>query len=213
MENKQLFLDILESVDREGITDLINYLENSDFFTAPASTKYHYNFEGGLCAHSLNVYFNLYELAEQYKVRGIEIPMDSIIICGLLHDISKVDFYEQYAQNKKVYSDTGSKHDELGNYDWQTVYAYKTKDIKQRFVGFDHCVNSVFILEHFIKLTTDEQVSIANHHSMFNSKSDATELSEVYSRTPLALMTHLADLEATFIDESPYLYGFNKADE
>lgn len=71
----------------------------------------------------------------------------------------------------------------------------------------------MFILEHFIKLTIDEKLAIANHHSMFNSKSDATELSEVYSRTPLALMTHIADLEATFCDESPYLYGNAKSDE
>ncbi len=209
MENKQLFLDILESVDREGITDLINFLESSDFFTAPASTKYHYNFEGGLCAHSLNVYFNLYELAEQYKVRGIEIPMDSIIICGLLHDISKTNFYELYTQNKKVYSENGSKYDELGRYDWQSVYAYKTKDISQRFVAVEHCVNSVFIIEDFIKLTLEERTAIACHHSAFNNRSDATELSEVYSRSPLALFTHLADLQATFIDESPYL---NKID-
>ncbi len=205
MDNKQLFLDVLESVDREGIPELVNFLESSDFFIAPASTKYHFAFEGGLCAHSLNVYYHLFELVEQYKNYNINIPQDSVIICGLLHDLSKTNYYETYVQNKKVYSPTGSKWDELGNYDWQSVAGYRVKDAQDRFMGLEHCVDSVLIASRFIKLTEEEQIAIMNHHFALGGTPNQGNISEIMSRYPLAYLLHTADMHAVYLSENQYL--------
>lgn len=206
MDSKEMFLELLGSVKREGITDLINFLESSDFFTAPASTKYHNCFEQGLVCHSLNVYFNLLDLAQKYEQRGIKLDPESIIICGLLHDMSKVNFYEETVQNKKVYSSTGSKYDELGKYDWQSVKGYKIKEIQDRFIGLEHCVNSTIIIERFIKLKEDEKIAIMNHHFNLGGNYAGGEISAIFTRYPLAMLLHSADMFATFIDENSGLY-------
>ena len=86
--NKDEIIKLLKTVKRDGIEDLINFLENSDFFTAPASTKYHNAFAGGLAQHSLNVYNNLVEIT---KDKGFD--KESLIVCALLHDICKIYFY------------------------------------------------------------------------------------------------------------------------
>lgn len=198
---QETITELLRSTKREGIEDLIKFLDESDFYTAPASTKYHNAFEQGLAYHSLNVYFNLKELCDRYKM---QIPEDSIIICGLLHDLSKVNFYEKTVVNKKVYSSAGSKHDEMGNYDWVSQSGYKIKDIRDRFVGVEHCVNSALIAEKYIKLTTTEFVAVSNHHFIFGNNL-TNDISEIYSRYPLAYLLHAADMNSVFILENEYL--------
>jgi len=89
-ENKQKILSLLNSVERENIDALITYLKESDFFVAPASTRYHLNFPGGLAQHSLNVCKSLKHLNKIYK---INIPEESVIITSLLHDICKINLY------------------------------------------------------------------------------------------------------------------------
>ena len=88
---KQQYLDLLKTVKREGIDDLINFLEKSDFFKAPASTRFHGSYEGGLAEHSLKVYEILKHKVE-HCIEPINIPEESIIIIGLLHDICKTNF-------------------------------------------------------------------------------------------------------------------------
>ena len=107
-QNKQEFISLLRTIKREGarIEELISKLENSDFFTAPASTKYHASYKGGLCQHCLNVYNNLMMLNES---KNIGVDNDSIIIVSLLHDLSKMNFFEISYRNKKQYSDYGTK--------------------------------------------------------------------------------------------------------
>lgn len=89
-KNKKEIINLLSSTDREGIDDLLKWLENSDFFTAPASTKYHLHTEGGLAQHSLNVYKIFKKFIENFN---LDIPEHSIIICGLLHDTHKIGIY------------------------------------------------------------------------------------------------------------------------
>ncbi len=104
-ENKQQFKFYLDRVQREGIGRLAEYLESSDFYTAPASTRFHGAYEGGLLAHSLNVYENLYKKQaydEVWKEQLKDIPDESLIICGLLHDICKTHYYTIEMRNKKV---------------------------------------------------------------------------------------------------------------
>lgn len=206
MTNKEKFIELLRSTDREGIESLITFLENSDFFTAPASTVFHNSFDGGLCEHCLNVYNNMLALKKQYADKRMnDMQLDSIIIVALLHDLSKTNFYEKSIQNKKLYGPNGSKYDNLGNYDWVSVESYRVKEAKLRFVGFDHCVDSVLIAERYIKLTEAEKIAIINHHCNIGTSTRNYDLSEVYSRSQLAFCLHIADMEAVYMDENRYL--------
>ena len=97
---KEKFLELLRTVKRDGIEDLINFLEKSDFFKAPASTRFHGNYEGGLAEHSMKVYEILKHKVE-HNIKGVTIPEESIIIIGLLHDICKTNFYKVDYRNAK----------------------------------------------------------------------------------------------------------------
>ena len=97
---KEQFLDLLRSTNREGIEELINFLEKTDFFTAPASTRFHGNHEGGLLEHSLKVY-EILKHKVQNCIIPIEIGEDSIILIALLHDLCKANFYKIDYRNAK----------------------------------------------------------------------------------------------------------------
>ena len=104
-ENRQRFIDIYKAnITREGADKLLAYLESSDFFSAPASTRYHGNYEGGLCQHSLNVYDALVDILDRPRVKetyGIRYPAESVAIAALLHDLCKVNFYKVSSRNVK----------------------------------------------------------------------------------------------------------------
>ena len=199
--NKEYYISLLRSVKREGIEDLIDYLENkTDFFTAPASTKYHGVFKGGLCEHCLAVYNILYMLNGVYEnVTGEKIDGDSIIISALLHDLSKTNTYEETYSNKKIYSPTGKKYDEAGNFDWVSVKSYKMIDVEDRFLYVNHEMGSEFIARQFIQLTIQESVAICVHHGGMDSLSlPASTVGQNYGKYPLALLLHEADLMAAY---------------
>ena len=200
-ENKDRFISLLKSITRQNarIDDLINKLENSDFFVAPASTKYHGSERGGLCAHSLCVYANLIDLV---NLKGLSdrISHDSIIIVSLLHDFSKMNFYEPYFQNKKVYSPKGSKFDDMGNFDWVSVPSYKIKDINERFVYGSHEETSEYMARCYIPLTYDESVAILHHMGQLASDSAKDDIYEVYKRCPLAFLLNTANMMSICVD-------------
>ena len=95
---KEEFIELLKSTNREGMENLLNFLEKSDFYKAPASTRFHGNYEGGLLEHSLKVY-EIYK--EKIKQSGLETPEASVIISALLHDICKTNFYKVAYRNAK----------------------------------------------------------------------------------------------------------------
>lgn len=101
-EMKKAFIKILAAVERPGITDLLGWLETTDFYTAPASTKYHGAYKGGLLEHSLNVYERLLKLAAGYD-------LDSIAIVGLLHDLCKAEFYKSPPEIRRMNRANGSR--------------------------------------------------------------------------------------------------------
>lgn len=203
-ENKTRFLQLVTSISREGIDTerLVSQLNGSDFFEAPASAIYHNSFRGGLCAHSLNVYDWLCKLCkdavEQAKIQPFS--DDTIKIVALFHDFDKMNKYERTFKNVKVYSPTGSKYDEMGKYDWQSVPGYKRKDDSEVFTLGTHGENSVYMTETFIPLSTEEHCAILNHHSVYdNPKLNTTG---IYSKYPLACLLHLADMASTYVSES-----------
>ena len=201
--NKEKFIDLVKSINREGakIDALLNKLENSDFFEAPASTKYHNNFPGGLCDHSLNVYYNLCSLIKSKQLEE-KISEDSIKIVALFHDISKMNLYEKTAFNKKVYCKNGDKFDDLGNFTWKSELGYKRKDCDKRFVYGNHEQTSEYMIRNFIPLTLEESIAILHHMGGKAIDSCPMVTSEVFDTYPLALLLHTADLLSTFIDEN-----------
>lgn len=191
-ENKDTFISLLKKITREGAeTDkLILKLESSDFFIAPASAKHHSAYRGGLCEHSLNVYRNLTLLKESKK---LDFSEESIIITSLLHDISKMNFYEITTRNVKV---EGS---------WTQEPYIKIKEAKDRFIYAGHGSNSEYIVGRFIPLTLSESVAIINHmggKDIYSGAVSDANTSEIFNRYPLALYLHVADMISTFGDES-----------
>ena len=200
--NKQEFIGLVSSIKREGaqIDRLIKKLENSDFFYAPASTKYHAAYEGGLCEHSLNVYNQLARLVK--TIPGLDpycYDEDSIKIIALFHDISKMNIYEKSTRNVKRYCEDGDKFDEMGRFRWVSEPSWKTKD--KKFVYGSHEMNSEYIIRQFIPLTIDESVAILHHMGTMNYDSAQDNVAEVYTQYQLSLLVHFADMLATYIDE------------
>lgn len=201
--NKEKICTLLKSINRDGanIEGLLNKLETSDYYTAPASTKFHNCCLGGLADHSLNVYYNLMRLVENKHLENI-IPEESIIICGLLHDMAKINYYEKSIRNKKVYRENGSKWDELGRYDWISEECWAVIPEKDRFIYGNHEETSEFMIRQFIPLKVAESVAILNHHAGKGNDSSGINISGLYHRYPLANLLHVADMIATYTDET-----------
>lgn len=200
---KEMVLKLLSEVKRDGMQELMNWLEESDFFDAPASTKYHGSFPGGLAEHSINVYNALVFHYENIKDSEFSLPPideESLIIVGVLHDVCKVNTYTQTWKNQKVYNERGSKEDAGGKYDWETLPGYDRKPL----LAMGHAAKSVFILQQFIKLRVDEAQAIFWHMgaydlSLYNSMN---ELSQAYNENLLAFLLHQADMTCTYITEN-----------
>ena len=218
-QKKERFLDLISSITLQNsdISKLIKWLEEkSDFFTAPATTKYHGSYEGGLCQHSLNVYDNLVKLVEDFatvpdtvydldesgapikeSIRVEQRPLyssDSIKIVALMHDISKSNFFESYMRNVKN-DDTGK---------WDKVQDYKYKDASDRFILGNQEQNSEYITHTFFPLSVEESSAILNHLGGKGNDSAQNIAPTVFTKYSLALLLHMADLVASYIDEKVF---------
>lgn len=196
MDNKTKIVNLLKKVNREGIESLIKFMQESDYFTAPASTKYHLNEEGGLATHCINVYKRLYQ---GYSQRAKELTgsteldsatKESIVIVALAHDICKCNFYKSSFRNQK--------NEETG--EWEKVPVYTVQD--QSPLG--HGEKSVILLLQLgVKLTEEEIYAIRWHMGGFDEtvRGGFRNLSEVYNRYELAYLLNRADMDATYLDE------------
>jgi len=177
---KEKVLELLKSVNREGMQNLIEFLEKSDFFEAPASTKYHGAFKGGLLEHSYKVYEIL---KEKVKIHNLEVSEETIIVSAILHDICKVNFYKIDYRNAK---------NKMG--EWEKVPYYTIEDT----IPYGHGEKSVMMLTEYIKLTNEEKYSIRWHMGFSEPKELYGTLGQAFKKYPLALLLHEADLEATY---------------
>ena len=190
MSAKNEFIEIFTSnVKREGSDRLLDYLTNSDFFTAPASAKFHMAEIGGLCQHSVNVYRRLLKLiksdfGENYTATYSD---ETIAIVGLLHDVCKVNFYAVDYRNVKEENA------------WVKKPYFK---VEEKF-PFGHGEKSVFIVSQYIKLTAEEAMAINWHMGGFDERvrGGSYAVSEAYAKYKLATYAHIADLQATYLDE------------
>ena len=186
MTNKEEFLQIYnEYVKRQGSQEFLDWLLKTDFFTAPASTKYHGACEGGLLLHSLNVYKTL---RERYFEEGKD-SEESFAICALLHDLCKAQFYKVSTRNVK--------NDVTGQ--WEKVPYYTVEDA----FPYGHGEKSVFLIERFMRLKSSEAMAIRWHMGGFDdsARGGSFAISLAYEKYPLAVKLHLADLESTYLKE------------
>ncbi len=184
---KEEFISLLSSVQRTGIDKLLEYLENkSDFYTAPAAAKFHNNFEGGLLEHSLNVYKNFKGLL---ALKGIEMEEDSIIICSLLHDLCKCNYYVKEERNRKV------------NGKWESYEMWS--HVKAPSVLLPHSPRSIRIIRNFIPLKFIEELTIFYHMGPFGGEDYEYRnlLQETNEQHPQTLLFYIADLMSSYIDE------------
>lgn len=181
--NRGMFCDIYrEYITRPGAEKLLEWIESTDFFTAPASTRYHLSVEGGLCAHSLNVYTRLRRLMQDEN-RALDgddfgltsMQMESAAVCGLLHDLCKANVYQRTAAG------------------W--VYAEK--------YPLGHGEKSLSIIQQHMTLYPGEALAIRWHMGAYDDavKGGFRGLGSVYAQYPMALLLHIADMEATYLDE------------
>lgn len=191
MSAKQEFIEIYQKyIKREGAEKLLAHLmsPSSDFFTAPASTRYHGAYEGGLVEHSLNVYECLRDYMDRERVKelyGLEASDETIAIVALLHDLCKMNFYKPGFRNVK---------DESGV--WQKVPTYEIDDK----LPYGHGEKSVYIISGFMRLTREEAFAI-RYHMGFSGSEEPRNVGAAFEMFPLAFALSTADMEATYFLE------------
>ena len=190
MTSAERFIKIYkENIKREGADKLLEYLlsPQSDFFTAPASTRYHGAYPGGLLEHSLNVYDCLCDYLARPRVRevyGLDYSEESVAIVALLHDLCKVNFYVESTRNVKE------------NGVWKTVPFYTIEDQ----LPYGHGEKSVYIASGYMRLTRDEAFAI-RYHMGFSGCEDANSVGAAFAKFPLAMALSTADMEASYFVE------------
>lgn len=178
-----------ENITREGSDKLLEFLEKSDFFTAPASTRYHGAYEGGLLRHSLNVYECLTEYLSRERVQQmykINASAESAAIVALLHDICKVNFYTLSMRNQK--------NEQTGQ--WEKVPYYTINDT----LPYGHGEKSVYMISGFMRLTREEAMAI-RWHMGFSGIEDKNTIGRALEMYPLAFALSVADMEASYFLE------------
>lgn len=172
------------AITRQGSKELLDWMMKTDFFSAPASSKFHSAYEGNLCDHSLNVYNVMIDRYNSSK------PDESFAIVALLHDLCKAEFYKLGTRNVKNET-TGA---------WEKVPFYSIED---KF-PFGHGEKSVFLIERFMRLKVEEAIAIRWHMGGFDdaARGGSFAINGAFEKYPLAVKLHIADIEATYLMEN-----------
>ena len=191
MTAREEFLDIYQThIRREGSAELLDYLTNkSDFFTAPASARYHGAYVGGLCQHSVNVFRCLEDYLARPRVRetyGLSYDMESVAVVALLHDLCKVGCYRAGTRNVK--------NDATGQWEKVPTFFYEDK------LPYGHGEKSVYIISGFMRLSREEAMAI-RWHMGFSGPEDDRTVGQALQQYPLAFALATADMEASYFLE------------
>ena len=183
MENyHQQFVDLFtQTITRPGADRLLKWLEGTDFFRAPASTKFHGACEQGLVMHSINVYN---AMMQHFFTEGDN--RESFAVCALLHDVCKANFYKVSTRNVK--------NDATGQ--WECVPSYTFDDP----LPYGHGEKSVYIVNGFIRLSRMEAMAI-RWHMGFSGTEDPRTVGQALQKYPLAFALATADMEASYFLE------------
>lgn len=191
MTIQEEFTEIYQTyIHREGADKFLEYLtsKSSDFFTAPASTRYHGAYAGGLAEHSVNVYKCLKAYLERQRVKevyGMDYSDETIALVALLHDVCKINCYKVGTRNVK--DDNGV---------WQKVPTYNFDDQ----LPYGHGEKSVYIISGFMRLSREEAFAI-RFHMGFSGTEDKGSIGKAFEMFPLAFALSVADMEATYFLE------------
>lgn len=190
-ENKKRFFDLIkQNVNRPGIEELMEWISKSDFFVAPASTKFHSAVEGGLCDHSLKAYDRFLQLLKMEYGDEWEkvVSLESATIIALLHDVCKIGYYKVEYRNTKV------------DGEWVQKPVFVVDDQ----LPYGHGEKSVYIINGFLRLTREEAMAINWHMGGFDTRvrGGSYSLSDAFYKFPTALIFHTADVMATYLDET-----------
>ena len=189
MDCKAEFIEIAKTnIKREGIENLLSYLEKTDFYIAPASTKFHSAYAGGLCEHSINVYKRyVANLKNEYGEDWQNIiSLESATIISLFHDICKADFYKTEMRNVKE----------------DGVWVQKPYYTVEDSLPYGHGEKSVYIVNGFLRLTREEAMAINWHMGGFDARAQGNyTIQRAYYMYPLAVLSHIADMMASYLDE------------
>ena len=186
-EHRQEFLGLCEKyLTRNGNAELLNWLKASDFFVAPASTRYHGSHEGGLVEHSLNVYRCLLEELNNTQLKN-DYTDETVALVSLFHDVCKANYYKKGTRNVKE------------NGQWVTKDIF---EIDEKF-PCGHGEKSVIILQNFVQLSADEIYAIRAHMGGFDTSVKGGDyfIGKIFERSKLALLLHIADMKATYLME------------
>ena len=188
---KEMFVKLYqENIHREEA--LLEWIKTTDFFEAPASTRFHGDYEGGLCEHSMNVFRQFARLCNAYReplgISSWQDKRESVAICALLHDLCKIGCYKKEMRNKK---------DETGQWIQVPFYTFE----EDHPMG-GHGYKSVFLIEDYMKLTDEERVAIACHMGAYDRAAGDYSLTNAFEKYPFAFLLHTADSAATFMDEA-----------
>ena len=190
MTTKEQFIQIYtENIKREGADKLLEFLEKSDFFTAPASTRFHGAYEGGLLQHSLNVYECLVDFLSRERVKErykLNPTAETAALVALLHDVCKVNFYTVQMRN--------SKNEQTGQ--WEKVPYYSINDQ----LPYGHGEKSVYMISGFMRLSREEAMAI-RWHMGFSGIEDKNTIGKALEMFPLAFALSVADMEASYFLE------------
>lgn len=181
-----------ENITRPGADKLLAWIESSDFFAAPASTRFHLSSPGGLLEHSLHVFERMKAICanEATITPGFNEPsVETIAVCGLLHDICKANFYAVEMRNRK--NDQGR---------WEQ-YPFYVVDDK---LPYGHGEKSVYIISGFMRLSREEAMAIRWHMGFADNdfQGGGYSVGNAFEKFPLAVLLHIADLQATYLDET-----------
>lgn len=190
MSNREQFISLMERVERPGVEELLAWLEGTDFYSAPASTRFHGSYPGGLVYHTLNVVYELRELVRFYDIK--DISNESIVIVALAHDFCKINIYQETMVNVPPQRTKSGK--------WEQQLGYKKNEI----LKLGHGAKSLSILQNFIKLEDYEKEAIFWHMGAYDTGtlSNIHDLYDVFKENKLAFLLHMADMVATYITES-----------
>ncbi len=174
-----------EKIHREGSQNLLDWMQKTDFFTTPASTKFHGACSEGLVMHSISVYKTMMEKHFDEKTDNPE----SFAICALLHDLCKAQFYKTSTKNVK--------NEETGQ--WEKKPYYTIDDV----FPFGHGEKSVFLIERFMRLKPSEAIAIRWHMGGFDeaARGGSFAIASAWKKYSIAVKLHLADLESTYLRE------------
>lgn len=187
MTNKERFIEIYQkNIQREGASKFLDFLlsDKSDFFIAPASTRFHGSYEGGLVEHSIHVYECLKDYLQRERCRSkyhMHYSDDTIATVSLLHDVCKINVYKTSFRNKKI------------DGQWKQVPYYEFEDT----IPFGHGEKSVYMLTPYMKLSREEAFAI-RYHMGFSGNDLPNAIGYSFEHFPLAFALSTADMEATY---------------